>query len=119
MPKDIALICVSLSSRSWFRAKSFCSACRTLKWPWSVSLRLNVLLQESTGQGYLSSIDWLTIIWPVGVRILQAGRCTDRWCPSRWWGVAKQMLHSGHRKSAMNIGWKQTDVLRRHKSCDW
>jgi hypothetical protein len=109
MPRDIALICELLSSslwsRFWFKAESLYSACRTLKWPWSLSLRSNVVVQPSTGQGYLPSIDQLTVIRPVVVQILQVDWCTNRRCPSRWWEATKQMLHSGHQKSAMNIGW--------------
>jgi hypothetical protein len=108
MPKDIAFC--TLSSRFRFRAELFCFACCPLKWRQRLSLWSNVLLQQSTGQGYLPSMDRLTVIRPVAVRITQVDYYTNRRCPPRWWRVAKQMLHSWHWKFAMNIGWQYIDV---------
>ncbi len=60
---------LTLSSRCWFSVKLFCSKCCTSKWDWRLSLRPNLLLQQSMGQGNMSSIDQLTIIWPVSIQI--------------------------------------------------
>jgi hypothetical protein len=69
MPKDIAFC--TLSSRFRFGAELFCSVCCPLKWRQRLSLRSNVLLEQSMGQGYLPSMDRLTIIRAVAVRVTQ------------------------------------------------
>jgi hypothetical protein len=103
MPVDIAFC--TISSGSWLRVELFCFACCNLKWDWRLSLHSNVLVQQLTGQGNLSSVDWWTIIQPVTIWILQVDQCTYRRRPSCWWEIVKKMSHSGHLKLAMNISW--------------
>jgi hypothetical protein len=67
-------------------------------------------VQQSTRQGNLPLIDWLTIIWPVTIWILQVDQCTNWQCPSRWWEAVKKMLHLRHLKLAMNTSWQYIDV---------